>query len=275
MRLSREIRFALVPPDQLVEGRPGNSWAGWPSTNLVVPQLVLRCVIDGQVDPATGYLCDIKVVDQLLRLIVTDHLIQGNSEPQSAESILQTVYRELRARWQQDSSITSVTLALSPFLSYSIVTENNMNQKSDQLSTVRLTQQFEFSAAHRLHSNQLSSDENNRLFGKCNNRAGHGHNYVLEVTVSNQLDTDRGQVIELEEFESTVKRLVVDRLDHKHLNEDIDYFANVNPTVENIAIAIFEWLIGQFGDVKLEKVRVYETPKTWAEYADDTKLQSN
>jgi 6-pyruvoyltetrahydropterin/6-carboxytetrahydropterin synthase len=275
MRLSREIRFALVPPDQLMEGRPGNSWAGWPSTNLVVPQLVLRCVIDGQVDPATGYLCDIKVVDQLLRSIVTGHLIQGDPEPQSAESILQTVYRELRARWQQDSSISSVTLALSPFLSYSIVAENNMNQKSDQLSSVRLTQQFEFSAAHRLHCNQLSSDENKRLFGKCNNRAGHGHNYVLEVTVSNQLDSDRGHVIELEKFESTVKRLVVDRLDHKHLNEDIDYFANVNPTVENIAVAIFEWLIGQFGDVKLEKVKVYETPKTWAEYADDTKLQSN
>ena len=273
MRLSREIRFALVPPDQLVEGRPGNSWAGWPSTNLVVPQLVLRCVIDGQVDPATGYLCDIKVVDKLLRSIVTGHLIQGKLEPQSAESIIQTVYRELRARWQQDSSITSVTLALSPFLSYSIVAESKMNQTSDQHSTVRLTQQFEFSAAHRLHCNQLTSDENKRLFGKCNNRAGHGHNYVLEVTVSKQLDSVRGHVIELEKFESTVKRLVVDRLDHKHLNEDIDYFASVNPTVENIAVAIFEWLIGQFGDVKLEKVKVYETPKTWAECAEDTIFQ--
>jgi 6-pyruvoyltetrahydropterin/6-carboxytetrahydropterin synthase len=237
-----------------------------------VPQLVLRCVIEGPIDPTTGYLCDISVVDDLLRLIVTRHLIQDDREPQSAESILQTVDRELRMVWDQDASIVSVTLALSPYLSYSIVTENKMNQSTDQNSTVRLTQQFEFSAAHRLHCNQLSTDENKRLFGKCNNLAGHGHNYVLEVTVSRQLGSDRGNVIPLDKLESVVKRLVIDRLDHKHLNADIEYFADLNPTVENIAVAIFEWLTGQFGDVRLEKVRVYETPKTWAEYTGDAAL---
>ena len=270
MRLSREIRFALVPPDQLVDGRPGNSWAGWPSTNLVVPQLVLRCLIEGPIDSTTGYLCDISVVDGLLRSIVTGYLIQDDFKLQSAESILQTVNRELRTKWDQDASIVSVTLALSQYLSYSIVAENNMNQASEQNSTVQLTQQFEFSAAHRLHCNQLSTDENKRLFGKCNNLAGHGHNYVLDVTVSRQLDSDRGNVIELGKLESIVKRLVIDRLDHKHLNEDVEYFSNVNPTVENIAVAVFEWLIGEFGVARLEKVRVYETPKTWAEYTGHT-----
>ena len=69
----------------------------------------------------------------------------------------------------------------------------------------------------------------------------------------------------LEEFEATVKERVIDRLDHKHLNHDIEYFADINPTVENIAEAVFEWLDGCFGEATLERVRVYETPKTWAE----------
>lgn len=132
---------------------------------------------------------------------------------------------------------------------------------------IQLTQQFEFSAAHRLHCEQLSVEENRRIFGKCNNPAGHGHNYVFEVTVSGNANSGRGQIIPLEQFESTVKRLVVDRLDHKHLNEDVAYFETINPSVENIVVAIYQWLDGQFGDAKLERVKVFETPKTSAEYS--------
>lgn len=269
MYLSREIRFALVTPGSVHDRKPGNSWAGWPSTNLVVPQLVLRCVIKGQQDPATGYLCNIKTVDEILRSIVTNRLIPAAIETRTAESILQTAYRELLARWNRDSTIALLSLELSPYLSYSIDAEDNMNKTQELPCTVQLTQQFEFSAAHRLHCDELSSDDNKRLFGKCNNAAGHGHNYVVEVTLSNLLGSDRSQVIELENFESIVKQRVIDRLDHKHLNQDIEYFTDVNPTVENIAVAIFDWLAGQFREAKLEKVKVYETPKTWAEYTGD------
>ena len=142
---------------------------------------------------------------------------------------------------------------------------------------VTLTEQFEFSAAHRLHCEELSESENQETFGKCNNPEGHGHNYVVEVSVSSHVaSTNSGskdpqihQVINLEEFEGTVKKLVIDRLDHKHLNRDIEHFKNLNPTVENISIAIFDWLDGRFGDAKLDKVRLYETPKTWAEYCGE------
>ena len=92
---------------------------------------------------------------------------------------------------------------------------------------------------------------------------------MVEVSVSKAVDSDRGQVIAIAEFESIVKRLVVDRLDHKHLNLDVDYFKDVNPSVENIAIAIYQWLDGQFGSAKLEKVKVFETPKTWAQYSGE------
>ena len=261
IRLSREIRFALVSSGNIHSHKPTNSWAGWPSTNLVVPQLVLRCVIEGEADLRTGYLCNIKVIDGLLRSIVMKRLIPTYDGSQSAESVLRLVYRELCSEWSHDSRIVSVSLALSPYLSYSIVPEDGMNH-----TAIELTQQFEFSAAHRLHCADLSDDENQKLFGKCNNPEGHGHNYVIEVTVSREIDSDNGQVISIHDFETIVKQAVIDRLDHKHLNRDVENFADVNPTVENISIAIFEWLAGQFAAAKLEKVKVFETPKTWAEY---------
>ena len=271
--LSREIRFALVPPDRIPDGKPGNSWAGWPSTNLIVPQLALRCVLDGEIDPKTGYICNIKVIDDLLRQIVTRRLIPNYDVYQTAEELTRTIYREAAADWKHETKIVSLTLAITPFLRYAIhqgktvLGKLDMNTTTSESDKIHLTQQFEFSAAHRLHCNELSASENVDLFGKCNNPEGHGHNYVVEVTVSNDVDSDRGQVIPLDRLESVVKRLVIDRLDHKHLNRDIEYFADVNPSVENIAVAIYQWLNGQFGSAKLESIKVFETPKTWAEYS--------
>ncbi len=237
-----------------------NSWAGWPSTNLVVPHLTLRCELEGDVDESTGYLCNIKIVDELLRAVVLGSLIPKFDGTQTAEAMIQTVHQEMIAKWTPKAKLAAISLELSPFLSYSIVCEDNMK------SAIQLTQQFEFSAAHRLHCDELSDEENRAVFGKCNNPNGHGHNYVVEVTVARNVDSAEGQVIPLNEFESTVKQLVVDRLDHKHLNQDIDYFRNVNPSVENIAIAIYDWLKGRFGSAELKSVKVFETPKTWAEH---------
>ncbi len=124
---------------------------------------------------------------------------------------------------------------------------------------ITLTQQFEFSAAHRLHSARLSDDDNRRVFGKCNNPHGHGHNYILDVS----LQTPEDYPLAL--MESTVKESVIDRLDHKHLNKDVELFRSLNPTVENIAVVIWELLEGRFGAATLTGVRLYETPKTWVD----------
>ena len=86
---------------------------------------------------------------------------------------------------------------------------------------------------------------------------------------SNANPIDTTPLISLAEFQKIVKSLVIDRLDHKHLNLDVEYFSYVNPTVENIAQAIFDWLNGQFGSAQLQSVRVYETAKTWAECTAD------
>ena len=146
------------------------------------------------------------------------------------------------------------------------------------------TQQFEFSAAHRLHCDQFSDEENRRRFGKCNNPSGHGHNYVVEVSIVSNNGAGEGTVIDttgtefdLETFQATVNRCIIERLDHKHLNRDIKRFQTINPTVENIAIAIWEWLEPELSGARLHTVRVYETPKTWAEYRGKTAegLQGN
>ncbi len=261
IRLSREIRFALVSQNLSASKASANSWAGWPSTNLIVPHLVLRCVVEGEPDPRTGYLCDVQLVDRLLRTIVVEELIKTYDGTQTAEQLLRMVFERTNHEWTLQPNVISVTLALTPFLEYQI------NFKDPAM--VLLTQQFEFSAAHRLHCSDLTEQQNREVFGKCNNPEGHGHNYVFEVSVDrpSNANHDSEQVIELEQFEATVKELIVDRLDHKHLNRDVDYFAKVNPSVENIAVAIYRWLDGQFGDARLNKVRVYETPKTWAEFS--------
>jgi len=261
-----------------------------------VPHLVFRCEIDGETDPETGFLCNITQVDQKLRQIILETLIPNPEKYVVAEQMLIAVFENLKRTWAHSSAIARLELALSPYLNYSIVDprftmEPEMsespiaNKNSPERSPkVYLTEQFEFSAAHRLHCESMSAERNQEVFGKCNNLEGHGHNYVVEVTISRATELETasesvtkseteeltGEVIRLSDFESTVKRVVIDRLDHKHLNRDISYFSDINPTVENISVAIFGWLDGQFGAARLEKIRLYETPKTWAEFSGPT-----
>ncbi len=126
---------------------------------------------------------------------------------------------------------------------------------------VHLSRKYTFSASHRLYTDHLSFEENEAIFGKCANPNGHGHNYQLEVTV-------RGNEggVSLPAMERVVMTEVVDRFDHKHLNEDCEEFSALNPTVENITRIVWEKLEGKFGTSRLVRVRVWETPKTYAEY---------
>lgn len=257
IQLSREIRFALLPTDADYPPSANNSWGGWPAIDLAVPRLALRAVITGIPDPVTGYVCNIKVLDQLLRTVVSDALIPSfGDQAVSGETIINSALAEVRKRWQLPDELIRIELSLSPYLGYAIDTEND--------KMIQITQQFEFSAAHRLHCDTLTAQENRATFGKCNNVQGHGHNYVLDVTVGTDALAS-GSAVNFHEFQNTVKSEIIDRLDHKHLNRDVDYFAQINPSVENIAIAIYNWLDGKF-DGKLIAVKVFETPKTWAEY---------
>ncbi len=134
---------------------------------------------------------------------------------------------------------------------------------------VSMTYAFEFSAAHRLYCPDLSEEENRAVFGRCTNPNGHGHNYVVEVTLGGDPDAKTGTIIDLGKCESIVNETVIDRFDHNHLNEDCPEFKTQNPTVENITRVIHEKLKDAFSPVRLVRVRVYETPKTYAEYSGE------
>jgi len=134
-----------------------------------------------------------------------------------------------------------------------------------------LTRRYLFSASHRLHSDQLTEEQNRAVYGKCNNPHGHGHNYNLEVTVSGKVDAKTGMVYDLGKLDSTVKREVLDRFDHENLNTRTEFSTNV-PTTENLSELIFNILKQSLSGVHLEKVRLEETMMNSFEYAGGAEL---
>ncbi|HEY6292140.1 MAG TPA: 6-carboxytetrahydropterin synthase [Terriglobia bacterium] len=138
---------------------------------------------------------------------------------------------------------------------------------------VHLTRRYRLSAAHRLHQEALSASENARLYGKCNNPRGHGHDYVVEVTVEGEVDPRTGRVMDVGRLDQLVEREVLDRFDHKHLNLDVEDFRHRVPTAENLCIAIYDLLAASlpagsskdFG-ARLKRVRVEETRSNFFEY---------
>jgi 6-pyruvoyltetrahydropterin/6-carboxytetrahydropterin synthase len=129
-----------------------------------------------------------------------------------------------------------------------------------------LGRRYRFVASHRLHSDALSEAENWRVYGKCNNPYGHGHNYVVEVCVSGNVDPATGMIANLEDLDGFVEREVLEPFDHKSLNEDVAVFRDRVPTTENLCVEIFRRL-QSFSKAKLERVRVEETSNNSFEYA--------
>src|ERR1700724_3640886 len=137
---------------------------------------------------------------------------------------------------------------------------------------IELGRRYRFSASHRLHSPHLSEEENCRVFGKCNNPYGHGHNYVLEVSVSGDVDPATGMIANLADLDSFVEREVLEVFDHRSMNEDVAAFRDVVPTTENLCIEIFKRL-ERFPKAKLERVRVQETSNNSFEYEGENERE--
>jgi len=131
-----------------------------------------------------------------------------------------------------------------------------------------LTRRYMFSASHRLHSEEMSVDENRVTYGKCNNPYGHGHNYLVEVTVSGQVDPATGMVCNLADLDGFVSREVVHRYDHQHLNTLPEFKTRV-PTTENLCIEIYQIVKRGFRPAHLERVRIEETMMNSFEYAGE------
>jgi 6-pyruvoyltetrahydropterin/6-carboxytetrahydropterin synthase len=127
---------------------------------------------------------------------------------------------------------------------------------------------YMLSAAHRLHADALSAEENRTVYGKCNNPHGHGHNYIVEVLAGGAVDRETGMVLNMATLDSVVRTRVLDRFDHTNLNLD-PLFANRVPTTENLCRAVYEILDDSLAPAKLVQVRVEETENNFFEFAGE------
>lgn len=131
---------------------------------------------------------------------------------------------------------------------------------------VTVSRKAHFNAAHRLHNSSLSDEENQKIFGKCNNPYYHGHNYNLTVKVTGEIDPITGYVIDMKVLKDIIQEHVLEYLDHKNLNEEVEEFSNLNPSAENICVVIWKILKDQLDEKFALKVILYETERNFVEY---------
>jgi len=225
----------------------------------------LRAVVEGKVDPVSGFLLNITEIDAMLRGDVIPSLLESVS-PQSLNLVgamfaLQNAFLATERTWTGKPSLHALEWHLTPH------TRITIHREKERM--LELMQSFEFSASHRLYCSEWSEEENQRVFGHCANKNGHGHNYIVEIVARGLPDAGAGTILDLDHLQRIVKERVIDRFDHKHLNLDCPEFTGLNPSVENIASVIWNLLRDQFDRGALARVRVWETPKTYAEYSGE------
>lgn len=129
-----------------------------------------------------------------------------------------------------------------------------------------LSRRATFAASHRLHSDSLSDQENEALFGKCNRANGHGHNYVMEVLIKSEIDPNTGLIMNLVDLKSIIEKTILDEVDHKHLNHDVEWLKGTNPTTENLVVAFWERLEKVLPQGFLHEIKLHETENNIAIY---------
>ncbi|HRF60969.1 MAG TPA: 6-carboxytetrahydropterin synthase [Fimbriimonadaceae bacterium] len=263
LRMMRRVGFSSGHRYWLASKSPDENRAlfgPWASPYNHGHNYVLDVTTEGAIDPATGMIVNIKVVDEVLKeriVRVFDQKSINDEVPSFADRSpsLENLLFDLRARLGSgalppEAALVGLRVEETPLLS----AEWNIAMPDH----VSLTRVYEFAASHRLHSDALSHEENLRLYGKCNNPMGHGHNYVLEVTVSGIPDPVTGMIADLGSLDALVHREVVDRYDHKNLNEDIPEFAGRCTTSEIVATEIFARLRPH---LPLVRIRLHETAR--------------
>ena len=232
----------------------------------------LRVTVEGSIDAQTGMVINIKDLDHSLREITKefDHKFINLDHPafktqvpttENISAYIRDVLEKSLFQRKVPARVFRVRLYEDPTLWSDVTGGEGRNMAS-------LTKTFSFSAAHRLHSRFLSDEQNQEVFGKCNNLHGHGHNYELEVTVTGPIAEQTGMVFDLAELMQIVQQEVIDRFDHKHLNLETEEFRDLNPTGENIAQIVWNLLNPRLGG-NLSAIGPWETPKNFFEYRGD------
>ena len=221
----------------------------------------------GEVDTVNGMVVNIKWIDDALKERVVSRFDQKsiNDEvgefadlPPTLENLVRFFSEELK-ELPGGVELSNLKLEETPLLYGEWSRDTNM---------ITLTRVYEFAASHRLHVESLPEAENIRLFGKCNHIHGHGHNYVLEVTVTGNVDGKTGMMVSLDELDQVVETHVLNRYDHRNLDLDIPELAEKNTTSEVVTQAIFDRLVGVVPG-KLVRVRLFETARNMFEVTAD------
>lgn len=219
---------------------------------------ILDVTTEGVLDESHGMVVNIKVIDDILKAQVlrvfdfksiNDEVSGFDLTPPTLENLLPDIAARITPHLPAEATLTGLRLEELPTL---------WGEWTPEMTT--LTRTYEFAASHRLHAPGLTDERNIQLFGKCNNFHGHGHNYLLEVTVTGDLDPETGMMVDLGSLDASVHAAVVDRYDHKNLNIDLPEFAALNTTSEQVAQVIFRTLQPVVPG-RLVRVRLHETAR--------------
>ena len=239
LELTRTVRFCLSGDRGDLDAPRDNTFSSWPAMRGLGRYYELAVTCRGVADPQTGYFINIKAIDEAVRERALPLLVDSvANESRAAAEPMGGLMRMLFGATDMalNGTVSEARLVLTPTMSLAI--------ERDDMDHVVMRQQYEFSAAHRLHVPTLSDEANRATFGKCNNPAGHGHNYRVEVAVRCPID-EQGQTLEPAALDAFVDREAIEKLDHKHLNEDVTAFAELNPSVENIVKVVWQMLVGK------------------------------
>ncbi len=262
VRLARQVRFSVNPfRDQ---DHPGaNAYASRPAGEGLALFLELTIEIVGPVDPGTGFVVNVMDMDRIARSAAVPVFAQGvrvcyhQGRPIGLDMVAQMLTRaqeQLIGRFGA-AEVDRLILKLNPY--------RKLTMDVNEPHVLYFSEKFEFAAMHKLWNDAFSSERNFEVFGKCAHPSGHGHNYIVDVTVSMPADV---QGFEAGRFQQTVDTELIGLLDHKNINADLDAFRETIPTVENLAAFGWQRLVGKFDPATLHSVTIWESDRTYCTY---------
>jgi 6-pyruvoyltetrahydropterin/6-carboxytetrahydropterin synthase len=260
-RLVRKVRFSVEP---FGDGRSAgfNSYGAKPCGEGLSLFFEVSVGLAGQSDKDTGFVVNVMDIDRIVR----QHAVPAFAENirkafrngkqlriSETAGLLASVRDILRDKFD-GAMLTELGLALNPY--------RKIDFDCEDMKMYYFSEKFDFAAMHKLWNDRFSEQKNFEVFGKCANPSGHGHNYIVEVTIKAARDSD----ICIGDFERVVDGEFVKLVDHKNLNADVGALAGVNPTIENLAEFAWAKLNGRFGEAKLHSVSIWESDRTCCTY---------
>ena len=260
-KLVRQVRFAINPFGKSTD-LGANSYCAKPTATGLALFFSLWVELKSNANKDTGFVVNVSDIDKIVRnkaVGIFDKFVKNHSN-----SSFEQIGQLLGKVWQTiEKDFLPVKLN---YLAVELMPARKLGIKEREGNMLYFSEKFEFSASHMLWNKKFSDDKNCQVFGKCANRCGHGHNYVVEVTVKKPT---KGKSLKAIEFEKIVEKEFIRTVDHKNLNADVPYFKKVNPTVENIAEFAFRKLSNKFKPFKLHCITVWENDRTFCSYRED------